>query len=392
MKQWFEVNVLAGATQADIYIFGVIGGWVDDFYPDDAVLTAKTFADALAKLPPSVKALKVRINSPGGDVYGSIAIANTLRAEQANGRSVETVVEGLAASGASLVAMAGSAVRIADNALFMVHAPWTIVVGNAKEMRSAADYLDQLRDTLVKTYQWHCPLEPEEIDALIEGEEGQGTWMDADEAIANGFCTEKIEGLRAAASIDQKSATKLSIPERFAARVAELLRPEGSVAEPETPALEESLQQPAAAAAVDPDPAPASGAAVPTSMATLIDIFPVCKAAGLDAEFMESLVGCPRVEVQARVAAEQTRRRNETARRDGIAAMCSKGKLASLADHLIEGGTSLEAARAIVGETAALMDKVEIDATLTPAGSFGAQKPVINTRALYAERNKRSTH
>src|SRR5262245_49867465 len=118
-NNWFRIQAAAAGSVADVVVFGFIGDWVADLYggTGDGVVTAKSFADELAALPESVKTVRVRINSPGGDVVAGIAIANALRAEQQKGRKVETIVEGLAASAASVIAMGGSTVRMADNAL-----------------------------------------------------------------------------------------------------------------------------------------------------------------------------------------------------------------------------------------------------------------------------------
>jgi ATP-dependent Clp protease protease subunit len=115
--------------------------------------------------------------------------------------------------------MAGSKIHIADNALVMVHHPYTISVGNAAEMRKMADTLDQIAEAIIATYRWHSELSEDEIRQLMDAE----TWMDADTAIANGFATEKVEGLQVAASIDARAMAKFKVPAEFKARVDALL-------------------------------------------------------------------------------------------------------------------------------------------------------------------------
>ena len=94
-------------------------------------------------------ALSVRINSPGGDVFDGFAIYNLLA--QYEGQ-VTVHIDGLAASAASVIAMAGDEIIMADNALMMIHDPWTISVGDSSEMRSTADLLDKIKGSIVTTY------------------------------------------------------------------------------------------------------------------------------------------------------------------------------------------------------------------------------------------------
>eukprot|EP01012_Entosiphon_sulcatum_P006942 TRINITY_DN13409_c0_g1_i2.p2 TRINITY_DN13409_c0_g1~~TRINITY_DN13409_c0_g1_i2.p2 ORF type:complete len:125 (+),score=21.70 TRINITY_DN13409_c0_g1_i2:50-424(+) len=90
--------------------------------------------------------LDIRINSPGGYVMEGLAIYNAMMRAAASGRKVTTHIDGLAASMASVIAMAGSEVIMADNALVMIHNPWDCACGDANELRRAADQLDRLRD------------------------------------------------------------------------------------------------------------------------------------------------------------------------------------------------------------------------------------------------------
>jgi ATP-dependent protease ClpP protease subunit len=248
-RQWFKFANAADTPEvADLEIFGSIGA---SWWDDDAV-SAKQFLEDLSALPKNVTTIRVKVNSPGGDVFDGIAIANALREQRAKGRTVETTVEGIAASAASVVIMAGETIRIADNALVMVHQPYTIEIGNAAVMRKTADVLDQITDSIITTYRWHSEMSAEELRALMDAE----TWMDADEAIAKGFATDKIDGLKAAASIDPKAAAKLKVPEKFKARFDAL------------------LAKPA------PEPQPAAAA----------DVIRFCAEASLDIAFAQSLI------------------------------------------------------------------------------------------------------
>ena len=139
----FQNQVKEGDEAADLYVYDFIGdSW------DGESVTAKKFVAELQALPESVARLNVHINSPGGSVFDAVAIANVLRGHRAK---VAVAIEGLAASAATIVAMGGDSIGIADNALFMIHDPYGLTVGNAKEMRKMADALERARDSIVAT-------------------------------------------------------------------------------------------------------------------------------------------------------------------------------------------------------------------------------------------------
>jgi len=126
--------------------------------------------------------VSVRINSPGGDVFDGFAIFNLLA--QYKGK-VTVYIDGLAASAASVIAMAGDEIIMGENALMMIHDPWTMSLGNSAEMRSTADLLDKIRDSIVATYATKSTLDTATIADLMSKE----TWLSAGEAIKDGFAT-----------------------------------------------------------------------------------------------------------------------------------------------------------------------------------------------------------
>jgi ATP-dependent protease ClpP protease subunit len=207
-RNWYRMVVGAAQEEAELFIFDQIG---EDWWSGGGV-TAKKFVAELNALPSSVKSIKLHINSPGGDVFDAIAIANALRQHSA---SIDVVIDGLCASAATIVSCAGDTIRMADNALFMVHNPFSIVYGSASEMRSTADALDQIRDAIVATYRWVSKLSAKSLVSLMDAE----TWMSADEALKNGFTTETVTGLKAAASVGVAAAKDLNVPDKFRARV-----------------------------------------------------------------------------------------------------------------------------------------------------------------------------
>jgi len=152
---------------------------------------SKEFLADLGKL--SGQHIHLRINSPGGSVVEGTAIYNALRRHE-GGLTVH--IDALAASMASVVAMSGSPVFMADNALLMIHNPWTVSMGESKDLRKEADLLDKLKSTLVNAYVRKTGINAEEIGAMMDAE----TWLDAVEAVALGFADAIEEGVAAAAT------------------------------------------------------------------------------------------------------------------------------------------------------------------------------------------------
>lgn len=140
--------------------------------------------------------LDIRINSPGGYVMEGLAIYNAIIRQKAKGRKVTTYIDGLAASMASVLAMAGEDIVMADNALMMIHNPWDCACGDAADLRRAADKLDMIRDQLVGIYAKQTGIEAETLIGMLDLE----TWMTAVEALAQNFITSIDEPLTVAAS------------------------------------------------------------------------------------------------------------------------------------------------------------------------------------------------
>ena len=162
---------------------------------------SKEFLSDLAKL--DGQHLHLRINSPGGSVVEGTAIYNALRRHK-GGLTVH--IDALAASMASVIAMAGAPVYIADNALMMIHNPWTISAGDADQLRKEADLLDKLKSTLVNAYVRKTGMDQNQVAEMMDAE----TWLDAVEAVALGFADAIEEGVAAAAT-----ATPESLRARF---------------------------------------------------------------------------------------------------------------------------------------------------------------------------------
>ena len=169
-----------GPDTAEILVHEPIGA---DIFGDG--LTSKRFVEELNRLG-AVRELLVRINSPGGAVSDGIAIYNALKEHPAR---IEVLVEGLAASIASVIAMAGDRIRMGEGALMMIHNPWTLAIGDADDLRKTAETLDKHTDVLVDIYARRTGRPRDEIAAMLDAE----TWMTGPEAVEKGFADEHAE-------------------------------------------------------------------------------------------------------------------------------------------------------------------------------------------------------
>lgn len=198
----------------EILFYGEISesSWWDD------EISPKSFADDLALLG-DVSNITVRINSPGGDLFAANAIYNILKNHKAR---VTTYVDGLAASAASIVLMAGDEIVMPRNGMIMIHNPATGVWGDAREMRKMADALDTARETMLATYEAKTGQTRDKLIGLLNSE----TWLTAKDAVDLGFADRVDEQMAIAASLHGKTlvvngfsfdASKFEkIPENFA--------------------------------------------------------------------------------------------------------------------------------------------------------------------------------
>lgn len=169
----------------------------DDIGPDWAgMVSAKSIVDLIDKVGRGLP-VTVRINSPGGDVTEAQAIYNAMRRQSKTGGKVTVEIDGLAASAASYVAMAGDRINIAENAMMMIHKAWTFAFGNADEIRSTADILDKFDGIISATYAARSGMSVDDVMAKMLDE----TWLTADEAIESGLADGIGEPLNVAASI-----------------------------------------------------------------------------------------------------------------------------------------------------------------------------------------------
>lgn len=200
-KTWFNIENKK-SDEATIYIYDEISSWG---------ITAKQFVKDLNEV--TAKTINLKINSPGGNVFDGITIFNALKDHNAK---VHVKIDGLAASIASVIAMAGDTVDIAKNAMMMVHKAWTIAIGNANDMEDTAKVLNKIDDTLVTTYAGKTGLATNKINELMSDE----TWLNADEAKELGFVDTIGGESDAKASFDLSKYNKVpqAALDRFAAQ------------------------------------------------------------------------------------------------------------------------------------------------------------------------------
>ena len=120
------------------------------------------------------------INSPGGDCYAAAQIYNMLMEYKGN---VNVKIDGIAASAASVVAMAGSTVEISPLGMFMIHNPMTISIGDTHEMERTITFLAEIKESIINAYELKTGLSRAKISQLMDAE----TWMNAKKAVELGF-------------------------------------------------------------------------------------------------------------------------------------------------------------------------------------------------------------
>lgn len=205
LRKWYDIK--AKDESADVHIYDVIGeDWMGG-------ISAKDFVDDINKL--DVMHLNVHINSPGGDVFDGTAIYNALINHKAK---VTTHIDGAAISMASVVAMAGDYIVMAENAMMMIHNPWTLAMGDANEFRKTADVLDKTKLNLLAAYNRQTDMGSDAISEMMDAE----TWMTGPEALANGFVDEITSPVKIAAFDKRVFAEYNNTPES-------LIKPEMTV-------------------------------------------------------------------------------------------------------------------------------------------------------------------
>lgn len=177
-----EIKNEATSETAELYLYGAIrqAYWWDD---EEDCISAQRVMNSLKEL--KGKNINVHISSNGGDVFESIAICNLLKQHDGD---INVYVDAIAASGASIIAMAGKKVYMPANAMMMVHKAWTFTAGNSDQLKKIAEDLDKVDAAVKASYMSKFVGTEEELEGLLADE----TYLTADDCLTFGLCTEVL--------------------------------------------------------------------------------------------------------------------------------------------------------------------------------------------------------
>lgn len=182
---WYNIKNVAEGNITEVMIYDEIGMYGVD---------AKSFIDDVKNLPKNTSVL-LRINSPGGSVIDGLAIYDAIsRLPQ----KVTSRIEGIAASMASVIALAADEVVMSENSLYMIHNVWGGEVGESDDLRKAADLMDKMGERLVNIYVSKSGQKEEQIRAWMDEE----TWFNSSEAVEAGFINLVEAPIKMAAKFD----------------------------------------------------------------------------------------------------------------------------------------------------------------------------------------------
>ena len=177
MKKFW--NWIRDETNPDARILRLEGAIAEESWFDDEVTPAAFKAELTSGSGP----ITVWINSPGGDCVAAAQIYNMLMDYPAD---VTVRIDGIAASAASVIAMAGTKVQMSPVSVMMIHNPLTVAMGDSDEMRRAIQLLDEVKESIINAYEIKTGLSRDKLSHLMDGE----TWMNAKKALELGFCDE----------------------------------------------------------------------------------------------------------------------------------------------------------------------------------------------------------
>ena len=338
-RQWFSFKNEAGQTP-ELFIYDDIDDWWG--------VSAQSVVDQIRDM--DAAEINVRINCRGGMVFEGIAIYNALRLHKAN---VHISIEGLAASIASVIAMAGDTVTIAENAMMMIHNPYGWATGDAEAMRKTADLMDKIADSIAVSYTARTGKSIEELKALMEAE----TWFTAQEALDMGLVDQIDEPVKAAACFDLSRFT--NAPAGFG-RSEE--QPENKQQETEKP---DSEKEPEASTKEKPD-------------VDAVAIAALCNQAGYP----------EKTEAFLKEELSETMAKDRLNAFDEIKNLCKAAGQESKAAEFIVANKSLDDVRSELFDLLTKDDQ-PIHNTLTPKQQ-GLPKPseALDTQAIYSRRNR----
>jgi ATP-dependent Clp endopeptidase proteolytic subunit ClpP len=387
LKRWYEFR--AQMKGAEILIYDEIGAFG---------VPAKAFLDELRALGP-VAELTVRINSPGGSVFDGVAIYNALKRHDA---AITVWIDGIAASIASMIAMAGDEVVMPENAMLVLHDPSGLVAGSASDMRAMAEALDRMKAGMVTAYRDKSGRDDAEIEALMAAE----TWLSAQEALEFGLADRIEQPVRMAAHFDLSrfrnappqlaASLTSSTPQEDEMSDSQKTRPRkpdaveattaGAVATEASPEQIGSAEDDRPAEAAEPASTHAAAADSPQARAGT----PGAAAAAHQqtAPTAPATAAQPIAQVIDLEAVRADERKATLAYVAEVHELCAIAGRGDLAAGFIAKATPVaQIRRALLEARAAEDEATAIRSQVRPAGVEPAQ-PAIDTAAIYAARNQ----
>ena len=342
MRPCFKFTAKAGKKPAVLALDEEIGFWGTQ---------AKDFRAQLDAVEGNE--LVVEINSVGGDVMAGLGIYNMLRSWAKDGKTVTTRVTGVAASIASIIALAGDKREMPKNTFAMVHQASTFAVGTADDMRDAADTLDKVDGSLRGIYMDRMGVDEAKAKEIM----AKDTWLTADESIGLGFATALIEDIKATAKFDlARAALPDNVAAIFKAEADPEQKPEG---DDEPPAAPDEPEVP------------------DTPVAKQIEA--LANTAGLQAHAATFAVACATVvEATARITAAKE-----------IVALCAVAKRPDDAAKAIRANQSVEDVRAALIQAMAEADEHTNNAPPARGSQTAGQSGVLSAKAVYEKRAAR---
>ena len=345
-RQWFTFKNMDGETP-ELFIFDDIDDWWG--------VSAQSIIDQIRDI--DATDINVRINSRGGMVFEGIAIYNVLRLHKAN---IHVSIEGLAASIASVIAMAGDTITMAENAMMMIHNPYGWASGDAEAMRKTADVMDKVADSIAVSYTARTGKTLDEMKALMDDE----TWFTAADALDLGLVDQVDTPVQAAASACFDLSRFQNTPEGW-----------GKPASPEpVNSSEEEPEEPEETPEAEPE---SNNEPVQPENLSLI-IANLCNEAGYPektAAFLKEELTEDQVKNQLSHFAE-------------IKNLCATANHSDKAKAYIDSGKTPEQVRNSLFELMT-KDEKEIDTRLTPKNQGLKSTASIDTQAIYQKRNKK---
>ena len=342
MRPCFKFTAKAGKKPAVLALDEEIGFWGTQ---------AKDFRAQLDAVEGNE--LVVEINSVGGDVMAGLGIYNMLRSWAKDGKTVTTRVTGVAASIASIIALAGDKREMPKNTFAMVHQASTFAVGTADDMRDAADTLDKVDGSLRGIYMDRMGVDEAKAKEIM----AKDTWLTADESMDLGFATALIEDIKATAKFDlARAALPDNVAAIFKAEADPEQKPEG---DDEPPAAPDEPEVP------------------DTPVAKQIEA--LANTAGLQAHAATFAVACTSLdEAKTRITAAKE-----------IVALCAVAKRPDDAAKAIRANKSVEDVRAALITAMAEADEHTNNAPPARGSQTAGQSGVLSAKAVYEKRAAR---